>query len=317
LAEVIFFDVNMKRFSVLYQTGVLVAVMFVGFLIGQIIAVIIFAATSANPFGNMVFNPLEQPVRTIQTAQFFTAVFTFLLPACITAWICSDRPKAYLSIQAFPDISLSAVICLTTLLLTPTVSLTGYFNSHMHLPESMAAIEEWIKSTEEVAEALVRKMISDKGVVTFIINLFVIAVVAAVTEEFLFRGALLHIVRQKIKNHHAAIWIVAILFSAIHLQFYGFIPRMILGAYLGYLVYWTKNIWVPIFAHFSHNAFAFIGMSSNSLKDNAIFADEIAPEDIRWLSITASLCLIAFIYCIRYVRRIAVFSENGELKIDN
>ena len=290
--------------SPLYQAGVLVAMVFVGFFIGQIIAVFIFMAASANPFENMVVDPLEQPFWAIQSAQFFAAVFTFLLPAVITAWLCSNQSKAYLSIRAFPDMRLLAVVCLATLLLSPTVSITGYFNSKIHLPESMATIEEWIKSAEEVAEALVRKMIATKGAVAFIINLFVIAVVAGVTEEFLFRGALLHIIRQKIKNHHIAIWIVAILFSAIHLQFYGFVPRMLLGAYLGYLVYWTKNIWVPIFAHFFYNAFAFIGMSSDSLKDNAIFSDEIAPEDIQWLSITACICLIVFFYCLIFVRKV-------------
>jgi membrane protease YdiL (CAAX protease family) len=289
--------------SPLYQAGVLVAMLFVGFFIGQIIAVCIYMAASANPFENMAVDLLAQPFWTIQSAQFFTAVCTFLLPAVITAWLCSSQPKAYLSIRAFPAMRLLAVVCLTTLLLSPTVSLTGYFNSKMHLPESMAAIEEWIKSTEELAEALVQRMIATKGVVAFIINLFVIAVVAGVTEEFLFRGALLHIVRQKIRNHHIAIWIVAILFSAIHLQFYGFVPRMLLGAYLGYLVYRTKNIWAPIFAHFSYNTAAFSGMSSDSLKDNAFFADEIAPEDIWWLSITACICLIVFFYCLKFVRK--------------
>ena len=294
--------------SPLYQIGVLVAMMFVGFFIGQIIAVFIFMATSANPFENIVVDPLEQPVWALQAVQFVAAIFTFLLPTFVTAWFCSNQPKAYLSMRAFPDIRLLAVVCLATLLLSPMVSLTGYFNSQIHLPESMAAIEEWMKSTEEVAEALVYKMVSGKGIVAFIINLIVIAVVAGVTEEFLFRGALLQIVLQKIKNHHIAIWIVAILFSAIHLQFYGFIPRMLLGAFLGYLVYWTKNIWVPVFAHFFHNAVAFIGMSSDSLKENAIFADEIATEDIQWLTIVACICLIAFVYCIRFVRR----SEKSE-----
>ena len=299
----------MKKYSPLFQTGVLAAMMFVGLFISQLITVFIFAATSANPFENMVIDPLEQPVWALQAAQFFTAVFTFLLPAFITPWLCNIQPKTYLSIQVFPDIRLLAVICLSTLLLSPTVSLTGYFNSQMHLPQSMAAIEEWIKSTEEFAEALLQQMISGKGAIAFIVNLFVIAVVAGVTEEFLFRGALLHIVRQKIKNYHIAIWIVAIIFSAIHLQFYGFIPRLILGAYLGYLVCWTNNIWVPVFAHFFHNAFAFVGMSSSALKENAIFADEIAPEDIRWLSITACICLIAFIYCLKYVRRITNYES--------
>ena len=293
--------------SPLYQAGVLVAMMFVGFFVGQIIAVFICMAASANPFENMVVDLLAQPFWALQSAQFFTAVCTFLLPAVITAWLCSSQPKAYLSIRAFPAMRLLAVVCLATLLLSPTVSLTEYFNSQMHLPESMAAIEEWIKSTEELAETLVQKMIATKGVVAFIINLFVIAIVASVTEEFLFRGALLHIVRQKIKNHHVAIWIVAILFSAIHLQFYGFVPRTLLGAYLGYLVYWTKNIWVPVFAHFIHNAVAFMGMSSDSLKDHPLFADEIAPENIKWLSVTACICLIAFFYCLRFVRKFARF----------
>ena len=299
----------MIKRSPLVQAGVLLAMMFVGLFISQIIAAFIFIATSANPFGNMVVDPLNQPVWALQAAQFLSSVCTFLLPAFITSWICSNQPKDYLYIQGFPNIRILAVVCLTTFLLSPVVSLTGYFNAQMHLPQSLAAIEEWIKSTEELADALVQKMMAGKGIITFVINLFVIAFVAGVTEEFLFRGALLNIIRQKIKNPHVAIWIVAIVFSAIHLQFYGFVPRMILGAFLGYLVYWTHNIWVPVFAHFIYNAFAFIGMTNNSLKDNALFTDEIAPEDIRWLSITAGLCLIAFFYCIRFVRRIS--SEPG------
>ena len=290
--------------SPLYQTGVLATMLFIGFFIRQLIAVFIFMATSTSLLENMDVDPLDQPFWALQSVQFITAVFTFLLPAFATAWFCTPHPKAYLSIRTFPDFRLLAIICLATLLLSPMVSLTGYFNAQIHLPESMATIEAWIKSTEEITEALIQKLITEKGVVAFIINFFIIAVVTGVSEEFLFRGALLHIVLQKIKNHHIAIWIVAILFSAIHLQFYGFIPRTLLGAYLGYLVYWTKNIWVPVFAHFFHNALAFIGMSSDTLKENAIFADEIPPEDIQWLSIITCICLIAFFYCIRYFRRI-------------
>jgi len=300
--------INIER-SPLFQAGVLVAMMFLGLFIGQLLSVFIVVAISAKPVINMTVDLLEQPVWALQATQFIPAVSTFLMPAFITAWFCNVHPRDYLSIRAFPDIRLLAIVCIATLLLSPTVSFTGYFNSQMHLPASMAAIEAWIQSTEEMADAFTRRMIADKSAVSFIINLFVIAIVAGVTEEFLFRGALLNIILQKIKNHHVAIWIVAIVFSAIHLQFYGFVPRMILGAYLGYLMFWTKNIWAPVFAHFIYNAFALIGMSSDSLKDSAIFADEIAPEDIRWLSIVTCLTLIAFFYCLRYVRRMTKFSN--------
>ena len=138
----------MKKYSPLFQTGVLAAMMFVGLFISQLVAVFIFAATSANTSGNIVVDPLGQPVWALQVAQFVSAVFTFLLPAFITPWICNTQPKMYLSIQAIPDIRLLAVICLSTLLLSPTVSLTGYFNAQMHLPQSMSAIEEWILKTQ-------------------------------------------------------------------------------------------------------------------------------------------------------------------------
>ena len=288
--------------SPLFQAGLLLVMMLNGLIISSFFSSFILLV-AANKSGTLDYNLLEQSIWILQVSQFISSIFIFLFPTLATAWLCSNRPKDYLNILSFPDFRLLSVVCVTTMLISPTVSLTGYFNSQLHLPASMAGIEEWIKSSEEIAEALIRKMISGKSVVSFIINLFVIAVVAGLTEEFLFRGALLQIIRQKIKNHHVAIWIVAIIFSAIHLQFYGFIPRMILGAYLGYLVYWTKNIWVPVLAHFFHNAVAFIGMSSDTLKENAIFADEIAPEDIKWLSITACICLIAFFYCINFVRK--------------
>jgi membrane protease YdiL (CAAX protease family) len=167
----------------------------------------------------------------------------------------------------------------------------------------MTAVEEWMKSTEEHANSLIRKIISEKGVIAFIFNLIVIAIAAAVTEEFLFRGALLRIIQRKTQNYHLAIWIVAIVFSAIHFQFYGFVPRLLLGAYLGYLVYWTKNIWIPIVAHFFYNAVALTGMSSESLNENALFAEEVAPKDLQWLSITAGICLLAFIFCAAIIRK--------------
>ena len=103
-----------------YQAGVLLAMMFLGFFIAQIIAVVILMASSANPL-DMDADPLTQPVWALQTIQFASSVCTFLLPAFITAWLCSNQIKDYLSIRAFPDMRLLAVVSLATLLLSPTV----------------------------------------------------------------------------------------------------------------------------------------------------------------------------------------------------
>jgi len=288
--------------SPLYQTGVLFALMLTGLALSTFISVFIVLVMSISS-GELETDALNQSVGFLQSIQFISAVFTFLLPALFTAWLCSEQPKEFLSIRSLPSVWLFIIVCLTTLLLAPTVSLTSYFNAKIQLPASMEALETWMKSAEDQAYSLIQKMIAAKGVFSYIINLIVIAVAAGVTEEFLFRGALLPIIQRKLQNHHLAIWIVAVIFSAIHFQFYGFIPRMILGAYLGYLVYWTKNIWVPVFAHFFYNAFAFIGMSDTTLKDHPFFSDDFAAEDIRWLSITAGVCLILFFCCAWLIRK--------------
>ena len=288
------------------QLGILFVMVLTGFFISSFIIVLLSLATGVK----IGANPLEQSILLLQSSQLMSALIAFLLPALFTAWLCSNQPKTFLCMQPFPHIRLLALVGLSMLLLLPIISLTEYFNSKMQLPASMAAIEEWMKTSEELADALFRKMTSGKGVGAFLLNLFIIAVVAGVTEEFLFRGALLRILRQRIKNHHIAIWIVAIIFSFIHFQFYGFIPRLLLGAYFGYLIYWTRNIWIPVFAHFFHNATAFIGMSNDSLRENAFFADEIATKDIPWLSITACICFIAFAYCAKIIRKTKAISRK-------
>ena len=85
---------------------------------------------------------------------------------------------------------------------------------------------------------------------------FLIAVIPAIGEEFVFRGILHKVFRQWTGNAHIAVWISAFLFSAMHMQFYGFLPRLFLGAVLGYMLVSTGNIWVPVLAHFFNNTAA-------------------------------------------------------------
>ena len=100
------------------------------------------------------------------------------------------------------------------------------------------------------------------------------------------------------------IWIAAILFSAFHLQFYGFLPRMILGAYFGYLLYWSKSIWIPVFAHFVNNAFAVIGMSDSRLKDNEFVTGDIPAEHLLDFCLIAALSFLLFILVNRRLKRL-------------
>lgn len=136
----------------------------------------------------------------------------------------------------------------------PVMERIGEWNAHMSLPESWKGIEEWMRQQEDAANEVVKKVAMVDNIGFLFLNLIVLAVLPAIAEEYYFRGVLMHIILRIAKNGHVAVWLTAIIFSAIHVQFFGFFPRMILGVLFGYMLLWSRNMWVPIVAHFVNNA---------------------------------------------------------------
>ncbi len=140
------------------------------------------------------------------------------------------------------------------LLAFPVINFLLELNNHLQLPQFLGGVETDIKSMEEEAGTLTNYMVSANGAWQLLTNLLVMAVVPAIGEEFLFRGLVQKILARWTGNVHVAIWLSAICFSALHFQFYGFLPRMMLGALFGYLVIWMGSIWYAVIAHFINNA---------------------------------------------------------------
>lgn len=235
--------------------------------------------------------------------QLISAIGTFLFPALAVAWLCSPDPEAYLCIKRKTDTKILLLVLASMILMSPTITLTALLNKQMVLPSFMAPVEAWMQTQEALAEQLTNTLLAGDGLLTFLSNLVVMALMAGITEEFLFRGALQRIIGQWTANHHIVIWSAAILFSAFHLQFYGFLPRMLLGAYFGYLLYWSRNIWIPVFAHFANNAFAVIGMSDNRLKENEFITGDISNANLLPYSALAVITLLLFIVCVQRIRK--------------
>lgn len=233
----------------------------------------------------------------MRITQFISAVGTFLLPACFFAWLCSNQPKRYLSIGKLPTLEVLALTFLSMFLINPAISLTGLLNQQMELPSFMEGIEHWMRTREDEAERLTLLLLSEKGIGALLANLLVVALTAGITEEFLFRGAFQRILERWTSNPHWVIWIAACLFSAFHMQFYGFLPRMLLGAYFGYLLYWSRNIWIPVFAHFTNNAFAVICMSDEQLKQNEFISGEVTTPNLLPYIVMAVIGLALFYFC--------------------
>lgn len=247
-------------------------------------------------------NPMQHP-EAMRLMQLISAIGTFLFPSLAVAWLCSLAPKEYLWIKKSPSNKILLLVFASMFLISPAITLTALLNKQMVLPSFMAPVENWMKAQEALAEQLTNTLLAGDGLMNILANLLVIAAVAGITEEFLFRGALQRIIGKWTSNHHIVIWTAAIIFSAFHMQFYGFLPRMLLGAYFGYLLYWSRNIWIPVFAHFVNNAFAVISMSDARLKENEFITGEISDTNLLPYSALAVVTLLLFYLCIQQIRR--------------
>lgn len=182
-----------------------------------------------------------------------TLVGLVLIPLwLLKAYRRNEIPFFKTQVAAFPVI----LVVMTVIVFMVVNSLFIDWNKEIVLPEFFRPLEEWARSTEDALADMTRYLTQFDHAGQLILAIVVIAVLPAIGEELVFRGIIQHELIRATSNKHLGIWIAAILFSAIHLQFYGFIPRMLLGALFGYMFLWSGNIWMPIIAHFVNNAFS-------------------------------------------------------------
>jgi membrane protease YdiL (CAAX protease family) len=198
-----------------------------------------------------------------------------------------------------PGVSLMAILIM--LLALPAINLIGHINQQMVLPSFLEPLEQWLKMHEETAGQLTEQFLHVDTYGGLVINILLMAVLPAVAEELSFRGVLMNLFPAKgDRVPHVAIWCTAILFSAVHMQFYGFLPRMLMGALFGYVLVWTGNLWVPILMHFTNNAMAvllyFVSMRMNwDMK----MIDAIGTNDTLWLGVVSLVITLVGIYAFR------------------
>lgn len=225
-------------------------------IIGTVLATAIFGITTSDiqSMQNDLQNP--QSISVYKLIQLVTAIGTFVIPPFVLAWLFDGQPSSYLSLRKSPGkISALAVIVLMAGAL-PCINFLGELNTRMQLPSFMHGLETWMKQSEENAARITGMFMNMKNTADLLSTLLIIALIPAVGEELLFRGVIQKIFTGWLKNNHTAVWLTAFLFSAMHMQFYGFIPRMLMGAMLGYLLVWSGSLWLPVIAHFSNNALA-------------------------------------------------------------
>jgi membrane protease YdiL (CAAX protease family) len=129
-----------------------------------------------------------------------------------------------------------------------------YWNSHLVLPEFLSGVEQWMRDMEKQLMELTQFLTDFQSIPELLAGILVIGVLAGVGEELFFRGLIQPKMQGYFRSPHWGIWVTAIVFSAIHVQFYGFLPRLFLGALFGYLYHYTGSLFYPILGHILNNA---------------------------------------------------------------
>ena len=224
-------------------------------------------------------------------------ILTFIVPAIAAMAIFYRRPLHAMALDRAPSwLSIGVVIAFYILSL-PAMNWLVDMNESITLPAWMSGIEQWMRTTEDAAAATTAEILDINTIPKLLSSIFVVGLMAGLSEEMLFRGAMLRTMQDSRLGTHAAVWIVAIIFSAIHLQFYGFIPRMLLGVWLGYLLVWTRSLWVPIIAHTLNNStvvmFSYltnIGLVPEGYEDNLGLP---SPGAFPWFALVSLVVSIA------------------------
>jgi membrane protease YdiL (CAAX protease family) len=187
--------------------------------------------------------------------QILSTIGLFLVPPLLLAFTEKKKLKDFYEFKGIQP-SLFALLILIMVMSMPFMEWTALWNQKMHFPEFLKPLEAWMKAKEAEAMRMTIVLLTVNSIWDFLINLFMIALLPAVAEELMFRGGVQRSFNRMFGNPHVAIWLSAFIFSAIHMQFYGFLPRILLGAAFGYIYLWSGNLWYAMLAHFLNNAFA-------------------------------------------------------------
>lgn len=195
-----------------------------------------------------------QTATTLRIATLINDIIMFVMPPVICAVIYSYRPAEYLRVASAPGLTPLILAVGTMICSIPMMNMIIEWNEGLSLPSSLAAMESWMREAEQRAGDTVNTLMGGSSAGSLTLSILIVGVLAGFSEELFFRGGIQRLLVSGRVNPHVAIWVTAFLFSAIHLQFFGFFPRLLLGAFFGYLLYWTKNLWVSIVCHIFNNS---------------------------------------------------------------
>ncbi len=268
-------------------------------------------------FGTDVISLLSAPdysnatvVNAMKIVQIMNMAGGLLLPAIIYLWLCTPEKEKSLSLYKLQYPLNIALSFLLIVVAQPRIGWANELNSYLSLPDGLSSIENWMKTAETQGEMVTEAFLSTTSTSGLLLNIFMIAILPAFAEEILFRGVLARLFNNWTKNVHLAVFLSSFIFAAIHLQFYGFLPRFLLGMALGYMFFWSGSLWLPIVAHFANNFLSVIIEFLFRTRYITTNAENFGTDNAVWLTMASIIGVTGILI---YIYRIAVIQKKEGL----
>jgi uncharacterized protein len=228
------------------------------FAISLVVAIPIFQMSVSEIMEALQNSTAPQNMPLLKYFQTLQSIGIFIVPSLLIGFLVTREPGTYLRTNRPLDLTLVVLAIFSIVAVLPFVNLLAYLNQNLDLPASMEGIENWIREKESNAEEITKAFLEVDTWKGLLFNILMVAILPSIGEEMAFRGVIQKQLIKLTKNRHVGIMLASVIFSAVHFQFYGFLPRLVLGLFLGYLFWWTQNLWYPILAHFINNGLAVI-----------------------------------------------------------
>jgi uncharacterized protein len=286
---------------------ILIGIWVASFVIAGVVYVPIWMVMTGKSMLTMTKDMLDPAnINAIKVTQVVAAFIVFFVPAVVTARIASAKPFQRLGFFGGVKLNRAVVAVLLMLCALPLVGSLAELNKAIPVTAGMKKIFDGMES--QYAEQ-VKLIATFKTPVDYILALIIIAFLPGLVEEVFFRGGMQTILMRWFKTPWLVIFITSLIFSAIHFSWYGFIPRIALGMVLGYIFYYTGNLWYCIIAHFFNNALMVTILYWQYLKEKKIDM-EVGDSAPWWAGVISLGLLIGLFYLLKKMTATRVYDDS-------
>jgi len=231
-------------------------------------------------------------------------LIVFIVPAVAMAVLVTRLPARFLCIERGPSARTALLACIVLLVAMPALNMLIAWNESISLPSSMSEIETSMREAELASREQIAMLLGGDSAGGLILAILIVGVMAALAEELFFRGAFQRLLSTGGVNVHLAVFLVAFVFSAMHFQFYGFLGRLLLGMYFGYLLVWSRCLWIPIIVHVFNNTVYIIanrGIDTTTLGTRSTL-DNFGVDTVGIVIASVLLAAVGIVMLIRTTR---------------